>query len=139
MQSGNLYLYCYNNPVAFWDPSGDSLREVADFFKDAWSSVKKCISESEMRAFESSYRAAQRMVDPFDQTDKNDPAFIEAVFQKMGRNNEVLSMAMGLSGGINNVYVSKAVGGATQYVGITNNIARHQLEHLAKSGLASDP
>jgi len=37
------------------------------------------------------------------------------------------------------VYISKTASGVTQYVGITNNIARRQAEHLAAKGIKIRP
>lgn len=41
--------------------------------------------------------------------------------------------------GDNLVYLSKNADGVTQYVGITNNIARKQAEHLASKGIEIEP
>ena len=37
------------------------------------------------------------------------------------------------------MYLSKNADGVTQYVGITNNIARRQAEHLASKGIEIEP
>lgn len=45
----------------------------------------------------------------------------------------------GLETGDNVVYLSKNADSVTQYVGITNNFARRQAEHLASKGIEIEP